>query len=97
MNWTSPTRSTVVGSSHSRRPPVYSLGSVQGSVASFRPSSRVSQLALRSPMRAPWAMEWTSAYQRSCLVALRDAGRRNRAVSLLRPAVNSARPSLVAA
>jgi hypothetical protein len=33
--------------------PMYSLGSVQGFVASCRPSSRVSQLALRSPMRAP--------------------------------------------
>jgi hypothetical protein len=33
--------------------PVYPLGSVQGSVASCRPSSRVSHLALRSPMRAP--------------------------------------------
>ena len=33
--------------------PMYSLASVQGSVASCRPSSRVSQLALRSPMRAP--------------------------------------------
>jgi hypothetical protein len=37
--------------------PMYSLASVQGSVASCRPSSRVSCLALRSPMRAPWSLE----------------------------------------
>jgi excisionase family DNA binding protein len=61
------------------------------------PSSRLSLMALRSPMRAPWSPEWTRR-RTACLVALRDAGRRNRAVSLLRPAgpmmsVNPAKPT----
>ena len=97
MNWTSPTTSTVVGSSHSRGPSGVLTGLCSGVRRILLPLSRLSLLSPRSPIRAPWSLEWTSAYERSCLVALRDAGRRNRAVSLLRLAVNSARPSLVAA
>jgi hypothetical protein len=98
MNGTSPTTavSTVVGSSHSTGTfrcthwPLFRVRRI------LPHSSRLSFLALRSPMRAPWSLEWTRAYHRSCLVDVRDAGSRNRAVSLLRLAVNSARPSLVA-
>ena len=97
MNWASPTTSTVVGSSHSTR----TFGCTHWALFRVRrvllPSSRLSLLTLRSPMGVPWSLESTNADQRSCLVARRDAGRRNRAVPLLRLAVNSARPSLVAA
>jgi hypothetical protein len=44
--------------------PKYSLASVQGSVASCRPSSRVTHLALRSPMRAP--SRWNDPYEVLC-------------------------------
>ena len=73
MNWTSPTTSTVVGSSHSRGPSGVLPGLCSGVRRILLPLSRLSLLTLRSPMRAPWSVEWTSAYQRSCLVALRDA------------------------
>jgi hypothetical protein len=95
QNWTSPTTSTVVGSSHSTRAFLCTHWALFRGPA--HPAALVKALALRSPMRAPWSLEWTSAYQRSYLVALRDAGRRNRAMSLPRLAMNSARPSLVAA
>jgi hypothetical protein len=94
MNWASPTTSTVVGSSHSCGPSGVLTGLCSGVRRILLPLSRLSLLTLRSPMRAPWSVEWTTAYHRSC-VALPDAGSRNRAVSLLRLAVNSACPSLV--
>jgi hypothetical protein len=72
--------------------PMYSLASVQESVASCCPrqGSRTWLSTRERPVRS------NDPYHRSC-VALPDAGSRNRAVSLLRLAVNSARPSLVAA
>ena len=75
--------------------PMYSLASVQGPShpAGPRQGSRTWLSARRCERPSRWNDQ---AYQRSCLVALPDAGRRNRAVSLLRLAVNSARPSLVA-
>ena len=98
MNWTSPTTavSTVVGSSHSTRTfrcthcamfrgPSHPAGPCQGS------RTWLSARRCERPGR------WNDPYHRSCLVALRDSGSRNRAVSLLRLAVNSAGPSLVAA
>jgi hypothetical protein len=98
MNWMSPTTavSTVVGSSHSTRTfrctgwalfrgPSHPAGPRQGSRTWL------------SARRCERPSHWNDRYQRSCLVALRDAGSRDRAVSLLRLAVNSARPSLVAA
>jgi hypothetical protein len=99
MNWTSPPTkavSTVVARPIQRGPLGVLTGLCSGVRRILLPSSRLSLMALRSPMRAPWSPEWTRR-RTACLVALRDAGRRNRAVSLLRPAVNSARPSLVAA
>ena len=97
MNWTSPTTSTVVGSSHSTR----TFRSTRWAL--FRgpshPAALVKALALDSPLADASALVagMDQRVPRSCLVALRDAGSRNRAVSLLRLAVNSARPSLVAA
>ena len=97
MNWTSPTTSTVVGSSHSTR--TFRCTHWALFRGPSHPAALVKALALDSPLAdaSVLVLEWTSAYHTSCLVALRDAGRRNRAVSLLRLAVNSARPSLVAA
>jgi hypothetical protein len=96
MNWTSrPTTAvlTVVGPSHSTgtfrcthwplfRGPSHPAGPRQGS------RTWLSARRCERPSR------WNDPYHRSC-VALPDAGSRNRAVSLLRLAVNSARPSLV--
>jgi hypothetical protein len=99
MNCTSPTTavSTVVGSSHS-------TGTFRCTHwAQFRgpshPAALVQALVLGSPLADASALVtgMDQCYHRSCLVALGDAGRRNRVVSLLRLAVNSARPSLVAA
>ena len=62
MNWTSPTTSKVVGSSHSARTfrcTHWALFRVRRILLS---SSRLSLLTLRSPMRAPWSLESTSAY-----------------------------------
>src|SRR3954447_6511032 len=97
MNWTSPTTSTVVGSSHSTR--TFRCTHWALFRGPSHPAALVKALALDSPLAdaSVLVLEWTSAYRTSCLVALRDAGRRNRAVSLLRLAVNSARPSLVVA
>ena len=97
MNWTSPTTSTVVGSSHSTR--TFRCTHWALFRGPSHPAALVKALALDSPLAdaSVLVLEWTSAYHTSCLVALRDAGRRNRVVSLLRLAVNSARPSLVAA
>ena len=99
MNWTSPTTavSTVVGSSHSTR----TFRSTHWAL--FRgpshPAALVKALAHGSPLADASAlvagMDQGIPEVLSC--ALRDAGRRNRAVSLLRLAVNSARPSRVAA
>ena len=89
MNWTSPTTavSTVVGSSHSTRTfrcthwalfrgPSDPAGPCQGSRTWL------------SARRCERAGRWNDPYHRSC-VALRDAGSRNQAVSLLRLAVNA--------
>jgi hypothetical protein len=99
MNWTSPTTAyrRSLDRPIRRGPSGVLTGLCSGVRRILLPSSRLSLLDLRSPMRAPWSLEWTRAYHRSCRVARREAGRRNRAVSLLRLAVNSARPSLVAA
>ena len=99
MNWTSrPTTavSTVVGPSHSTR--TFRCTHCALFRGPSHPGALVKALAHGSPLADASALvaEWTRR-RTACLVALRDAGRRNRAVSLLRPAVNSACPSLVAA
>jgi hypothetical protein len=97
MNWISrPTTavSTVVGSSHSTRIfrcTHWPLFGGPSHPAGLRQGSRT-WLSARRCVRPS---RWNDPYHRSC-VTLPDAGSRNRAVSLLRLAVNSARPSLVA-
>ena len=100
MNWTSRTTavSTVVGSSHSTRTfrsthwalfraPVHPAAALVKALVLDCPLADASALVAGMDQGIPEVL--------SC--ALRDAGRRNRAVSLLRLAVNSARPSRVAA
>ena len=92
MNWTSPTTavSTVVGSSHSTR--TFRCTHWALFRGPSHPAALVKALVLGSPLADASALVtgMGQCYHRSCLVALRDAGRRNRAVSLLRLAVNSA-------
>jgi hypothetical protein len=87
MNWTSrPTTavSTVVGPSHSTR--TFRCTHCALFRGPSHPAALVKALAHGSPLadRAPWSPEWTRR-RTACLVALRDAGRRNRAVSFVLP------------
>ena len=96
MNWTTPTTavSTVVGSSHSTR--TFRCTHWALFRGPSHPAALVKGLAHGSPLADASALV-AGMTRTTCLVALPDAGSRNRAVSLLRLAVNSARPSLVAA
>jgi hypothetical protein len=92
MNWMSPTTavSTVVGSSHSTR--TFRCTHWAMFRGPSHPAAPVKALAHGSPltMRAPWSPKWTTR-RTACLVALRDAGRRNRAVSFA-PSCRELRP-----
>jgi hypothetical protein len=99
MNWTSrPTTaiSTVVGPSHSTR--TFRCTHCALFRGPSHPAALVKALALGSPHADGTALVAgmdQAAYRMSCRPA--RCGPSDRAVSLLRPAVNSARPSLVAA
>jgi len=98
MNWTSPTTavSTVVGSSHSTRTFRCTHWPLFGGPS--HPAALVKALAHGSPLADASALVAgmdQAAYRMSCRPA--RSGPSERAMSLLRPAVNSARSSLVAA
>jgi hypothetical protein len=97
MNWTSPQQLYRRSWDRPiRRGPLGVLTVFCSGVRRILPAL-VRGLALGSPLADASALvAGMTRTNRSC-VALRDAGSRNRAVSLPRLAVNSARPSLVAA
>jgi hypothetical protein len=94
MNWTSPTTSTVVGSSHSTRTFRCTHWALFRVRRILLPSSRLSLMAPLADASALVAGMDQAAYRMSCRPARCGPSESSR---VFRPAVNCARPSLVAA